>query len=98
MSAGAYSTGDGRFHVEKSDQGWFLVDTEQANEFGQQLIHGPLATLDGVRAAIPGARDLKPLPRVKPKQRTTRPETKGPTAAPLPPPPASAELDRPAAG
>jgi hypothetical protein len=62
-AAGAYRSGDGRFEVQKSDQGWFLVDTEQANEFGQQLIHGPLATLDDVRVAIPGARDIKPLLR-----------------------------------
>lgn len=40
-SAGAYKTGDGRFQVEKSDLGWYLVDTQQMTEFGQQLIHGP---------------------------------------------------------
>jgi hypothetical protein len=65
-SAGTYRTGDDRFHVEKSDMGWYLVDTQQTNEFGQQLIHGPLGTLDAIRAAIPGARDLKPLLRVRP--------------------------------
>jgi hypothetical protein len=62
--AGAYTSGDGSFGVQKSDQRWFLVDNEQSNEFGQQLIHGPFATLDDVRAAIPGARDIKPLLRV----------------------------------
>jgi hypothetical protein len=62
--AAAYSSGDGRFGVQKSDQRWFLIDNEQANEFGQQLIHGPFDTLDEVRAAIPGARDIKPLLRV----------------------------------
>jgi hypothetical protein len=64
-SAGAYRTGDGRFEVQKSDQGWFLVDTEQSNEFGQQLMHGPLPTLDALRHAIPGARDIKPLLRTR---------------------------------
>src|SRR3954451_22451700 len=64
-SAGVYRSGDGRFEVQKSDLGWYLVDTEQANEFGQQLIHGPLPTLDAVREAIPGARDIKPLLRVR---------------------------------
>ena len=65
-SAGTYRTGDGRFEVQKSDQGWFLIDSQQANEFGQQLIHGPMPTLDALRAAIPGAREIKPLLRVRP--------------------------------
>ena len=69
--AGAYTSGDGRFGVQKSDQRWFLVDNEQSNEFGQQLIHGPFATLDDVRAAIPGARDIKPLLRVPRRPRGT---------------------------
>ncbi len=64
-SAGSYRTGDGRFEVQKSDVGWYIVDTAQANEFGQQLIHGPVPTLDGVRIAIPGARDIKPLLRTR---------------------------------
>src|SRR5688572_12582714 len=62
-AAGAYRSGDGRFEVQKADQGWFIVDSEQANEFGQQLIHGPFATLGDVQAAIPGSRDIKPLLR-----------------------------------
>lgn len=75
--AGAYTSGDGRFGVEKSDQRWFLVDNQQSNEFGQQLIHGPFDTLEDVRAAIPGARDIKPLLRV--------PRSKAPTSAKRPP-------------
>jgi hypothetical protein len=62
-SAGAYRSGDGRFEVQKSGQGWFVVDSQQANEIGQQLIHGPFATLDDVRGAIPGSREIKPLLR-----------------------------------
>jgi hypothetical protein len=62
--AGAYTSADGRFAVQKSDQRWFLVDNQQSNEFGQQLIHGPFDTLEDVRAAIPGAREIKPLLRV----------------------------------
>jgi hypothetical protein len=61
--AGEYRSGDGRFGVQKGDVGWFLVDTEQLNELGQPLMHGPLKTLDDVRAAMPGARDIKPLLR-----------------------------------
>jgi hypothetical protein len=68
---GTYRSGDGRFEVQKSDARWFIVDNEQANEFGQQLIHGPFATLDDVRAAIPASRDIKPL------LRAPRPSTRG---------------------
>jgi hypothetical protein len=87
-SAGVYRTGDGRFEVQKSDLGWFLVDTEQANEFGQQLIHGPLSTLDVVREQIPGARDIKPLLRVRPiKGSPAKDQAKPQKPAPPPPPP-----------
>ncbi|HEY8135866.1 MAG TPA: hypothetical protein VIF08_07470 [Candidatus Limnocylindrales bacterium] len=74
--AGAYTSGDGRFAVQKSDQRWFLVDNEQSNEFGQQLIHGPFDTLEDVRAAIPGAREIKPLLRV-PRRVTPAPAKSG---------------------
>ena len=52
-----------QIRVEKSDMGWYVVDAQQTNEFGQQLIHGPLPTLEAVREAIPGARDITPLLR-----------------------------------
>jgi len=58
-TAGVYRTGDERFRVEKSDVGWYLVDNLQANEFGQQLIHGPLPTLEAVRDQIPDARESR---------------------------------------
>src|SRR3954452_9861154 len=92
-SAGAYRTGDGRFEVQKSDLGWFLVDTEQANEFGQQLIHGPLATLDAVREQIPGARDIKPLLRVRPTK-TKSPTKSDEPAKPEPPAPPPSWIDQ----
>lgn len=88
-AAGAYRTGDGRFEVQKSDVGWYLIDTEQANEFGQQLIHGPMQTLDALKAAIPGARDIKPLLRSRPrrgKPTPVRSERKRAESAPPPPP------------
>jgi len=91
-SAGTYRTGDCRFEVQKSDQGWFLVDSEQTNEFGQQLIHGPMPTLDAIREAIPGSRDLKPLLRVRPPASAKKDASaataaaKAKAAAPPPPP------------
>ena len=75
--AGAYTSGDGRFGVQKSDQRWFVVDNQQSNEFGQQLIHGPFDTLEDVRAAIPGARDIKPLLRV-PRSKAPAPSKSAP--------------------
>src|SRR3954451_197713 len=84
-SAGVYRTGDGRFEVQKSDVGWYLVDTQQANAVGQQLSHGPLPPLDAVRGAIPGARDIRPLLRVRPAKRGAKiPSSK--VTKPEPPP------------
>jgi hypothetical protein len=65
-SAGSYRTADDRFEARQAAQGWFLVDTEQSNEFGQELIHGPFATLTGLRDAIPGSRTAKTIPMPKP--------------------------------
>ena len=96
-SAGAYRSGDERFRVEKSDVGWYLIDSEQANEFGQQLIHGPLPTLDAVREQMPGARELKPLLRVRPpkhKAPTSRDAVKSERPAPAPPPLPASWIDR----
>lgn len=61
--AGTYRTGDERFEIREADVGWFLVDSEQTNEFGQELIQGPFATLKAVRAALPDARAAKPAGR-----------------------------------
>src|SRR3954453_16003789 len=86
-SAGVYRSGDGRFEDNKSDLDWYLVDTEQANEFGQQLNHGPLPTLDAVREAIPGARDIKPLLRVRQSEPGKGATASSKPAKPDPPPP-----------
>ena len=61
-AAGTYRTADERFEVRGGGTGWFLVDTEQTNEFGQELMLGPMATLDAVREAIPSARTAKVTP------------------------------------
>jgi hypothetical protein len=61
QEAGSYLSGDGRFEVRQSDTNWYLVDLEQANEFGQELMHGPFGSLKDAKAALPGARDVKPL-------------------------------------
>jgi hypothetical protein len=86
QAAGTYRSGDDRFEVRQADAGWFLVDSAQSNEFGQELIHGPFSTLKAVREAIPGARGTttRPLPkpaRAKPKARAKaeKPEPPMPT-------------------
>ena len=87
-SAGTYRTADERFEVRGGSTGWFLVDTEQANEFGQELMLGPLATLDAAREAIPSARSAKVTPiRRAPSARSTG--TKKQRKAEPPPPPPS---------
>lgn len=86
--AGEYASGDGRFVVRQSDAAWYLVDAQQANEFGQELIHGPFRTLKEARSAMPGARSVKPLLRSQ-----ARPKRTGPKAAP-PPRPKETWIDR----
>ncbi len=84
QSAGTYRTEDARFEVRGGDTGWFLVDSEQTNEFGQELMHGPFATLAAVREAIPGARSPKVTalrrPRPRPRPRSDRRRHEDPEA------------------
>ena len=87
QAAGTYRTADGRFEVRGGTaSGWFLVDTEQTNDFGQELIQGPFATLADVRAAIPSARSAKVTPIRPPAAPSRRPKRR---AEPKPPPPPS---------
>ena len=81
-AAGTYRSGDDRFEVRQADVGWFLVDSTQSNEFGQELIHGPFATLKAVREAIPGARGTttRPIPKpARPKAKAEKPKPPPPT-------------------
>lgn len=67
QTAGTYRTSDERFEVRNGGTGWFLVDTAQTNDFGQELMLGPYATLAEVRAAIPPARTAKVTPLHPPR-------------------------------
>ena len=85
QAAGTYRTADARFEVRGgTTAGWFLVDSEQTNDFGQELIQGPFATLADVRAAIPSARSTKITPIRRPAAPSRRPK-KAPPKAPPPP-------------
>jgi hypothetical protein len=88
QEAGTYRTADDRFEVRGGGDAWFLVDTEQANEFGQELITGPFGTLKAVRAAIPPARDAKVTPIRPPEARKGAKATKGAKGRHTEPPPA----------
>ena len=68
QSAGSYRTADDRFEARQAAQGWFLVDTEQSNEFGQELIHGPFGTLKELGKAIPESRTAKTIAMPKPRK------------------------------
>jgi hypothetical protein len=86
QTAGSYRTADDRFEARQAAQGWFLVDTEQSNEFGQELIHGPFGTLKALRDAIPESRTTKtvamPKPAMTPKGAAAK---EAPKATPKPP-------------
>jgi hypothetical protein len=92
QAAGTYRTADGRFEVRDGGTGWFLVDGEQTNDFGQELIQGPYPTLVAARAAIPPARSTKITPiRPSPPTATSGGGKKSAKATrkPKPPPPPS---------
>ncbi len=88
QEAGNYLSGDGRFEVRQSDANWYVVDREQTNEFGQELIHGPYGSMKAAKAAMPGARDITPLlrSRVRPTKPSAKPATADSKSAPKPPP------------
>jgi hypothetical protein len=85
-SAGTYRSGDNRFEVRQSSGTWYLVDLERTNDFGQELIHGPFATLKEAREAMPGARKATPLPRPSLSAAAKRAAAKKPAEPPPPPP------------
>jgi len=86
QKAGTYRTEDERFEVREADVGWFLVDSDQTNEFGQELIQGPFPTLKAVRGALPDARTAKPAGG-KPTAKRTKSPKKAKEPEPEPPPP-----------
>ncbi|MEO8469453.1 MAG: GNAT family N-acetyltransferase [Chloroflexota bacterium] len=61
QGAGRHATGDGRFVVEQSSNGWMVTDAERTNELGLSLVRGPFATLIEAREAVAAAR-TGPLP------------------------------------
>lgn len=93
QAAGTYRTADERFEVRGgAGSEWFLVDADQTNDFGQELIQGPFATLEAVRAAIPSSRSskitsIRPQPEARRGAKGASPKPK--TAPPPPPPPPS---------
>lgn len=91
QSAGVYRTADERFEVRQEGLGWFVLDSAQADELGQPLIHGPFATMALVREALPGARKTKPLRRPVASEARKRAAK---NAEPPPPPPPPSWIDK----
>ncbi len=88
QQAGIYRTTDDRFEVREADAGWFLVDPRQTNEFGEELLTGPFATLRAIRDALPGARAARPTATGRPA-----PRTGATTGKQKPPKPAASWID-----
>ena len=80
--AGNYLSGDERFEVRQSDSAWYLVDRQQTNEFGQELMHGPFASMKAAKAQMPGARGIKPLLRSVTRPRAPAPKKEPPKPEP----------------
>jgi GNAT superfamily N-acetyltransferase len=93
VTAGAYRSEDERFEVRDGGTGWFVTDAQQTNEFGQELVIGPYATLAAVREALPEARrtTIRPLPRPAPEAEPAAEEPKKPRRKPRPEPAAPPE-------
>jgi hypothetical protein len=91
QKAGTYRTADERFEVRQADQGWFLVDSQQTDDFGQALVRGPFPTLQAVRDAIPEARSAKVVSLAR-RSASAKPggaKAKARAAKPKPEPPES---------
>jgi len=88
QEAGNYLSGDSRFEVRQSDANWYVVDREQTNDFGQELIHGPYGSMKAAKSAMPGARDITPLlrSRVRPTKPSAKPAKADSQTAPKAPP------------
>ena len=82
QEAGNYLSGDERFEVRQSDSAWYLVDRQQTNEFGQELMHGPFASMKAAKTAMAGARDIKPLLRSAKRRATPQPKKEPPKPPP----------------
>lgn len=74
---GAYRSEDARFEVRAGGTGWFVTDTQRTNDFGQDLIVGPYATLKIARTTLPDLREAKIVPLRRPAKaaQTTRPSS-----------------------
>jgi len=88
-SAGDYVTADGRFTVRSDGGRWFLVDAEQTDELGLELVRGPYPSRRDAEAAIGDARRQKvvPIAKTRPKPAVGKPGARAsarPAARPRP--------------
>ena len=86
-AAGVYRTADDRFEVREDGGAWFLVDSEQTNEFGQEVVRGPFPSRKAAGEALAEARQPLPTPIKRPEApaRSTRANASPKPAPPKPP-------------
>ena len=63
LGGGRWQTRDERFTIEPQSGTWVLVDAEQTDDLGLQLVRGPFRSLTDAKAAVAAARG-SPLRRV----------------------------------
>lgn len=62
LGGGRWQTRDGRFTIEPQGGSWVVVDAEQTDDLGLQLVRGPFGSLGAAREAIDEARtDAAPV-------------------------------------
>jgi hypothetical protein len=105
LGGGRWQTRDGRFSIEPQSGSWVVVDAEQTDDLGLQLVRGPFVSLAAAREAIEAARSgeapVSPLAaRIEEAGERPRPtrERKAPTRRSAqsaePPTPATAQSPR----
>lgn len=74
-AAGKYRTDDGRYLIQEQSAAWWVTDTEQLDELGQPVMHGPFESLSNASGAIGGiaeaakpGKPAKPAKTAKPKR------------------------------
>jgi hypothetical protein len=60
LGGGRWQTRDARFTIEPQSGTWVVVDAEQTDDLGLQLVRGPFGSLRDAKEAIERARETEP--------------------------------------
>jgi hypothetical protein len=83
LGGGRWQTRDERFTIEPQSGTWVLVDAEQTDDLGLQLVRGPFRSLTDAKAAVEAAR-RDAAPESPLAGRVKEASGRGPKAAPTP--------------